>query len=64
MSAIAMKEIKFRAWSKASGNMTGWDVLCGLHASTFLGKQGDTLVVMQYVGMKDKAVSKSMRAIL
>jgi hypothetical protein len=41
MSEIAMREIKFRAWSDASKHMTEWDVLRGLHVPTAFAKSSN-----------------------
>src|SRR5665213_3515815 len=49
-----MREIKFRSYSGASGNMTSWEVLRGLHASAFIGVNSTTFHLMQFTGLKDK----------
>jgi uncharacterized phage protein (TIGR01671 family) len=49
-----MREIKFRAWSDASKQMTDWGVLRGLHVGTAFAKSSN-YHLMQFTGQLDKS---------
>ena len=52
---ITQREIKFRGWDKASGEMHDWEFYCGIpyELNDFFDNIAE-LIPMQYTGLKDK----------